>query len=304
MKLSIIVPCFNCEKNVVNIIQSLKKQVNPSVEVIFINDGSTDNTAEEISKNIEKNIAGRFFLYTYENAGAAKARERGLRKAIGEYVFFLDSDDAISDNFISIIFDSMRNNPDMIYFGSIVVSSENTILSSKVSFEKDKVFNDYDLFICEMLRAGNWTSAVWSYVFRRELAGKYNAVFTERVAHEDHIFSIRLVGHSKKINAVSEVLYFQRRMTGSLTTSEKQPSYIFERFRAFEEARDDMRNHFSSDAIKLYEKWSIHSILFLCVENLKIIFPWFLSPKMYRCIWNYRSYVFNVLIRYICNRLK
>ncbi|WP_432729036.1 glycosyltransferase [Klebsiella oxytoca] len=56
MKLSIVIPCFNCSNNIINIIDLLEQQVNSSVEVLFINDGSTDNTAQIISDSIEKEI--------------------------------------------------------------------------------------------------------------------------------------------------------------------------------------------------------------------------------------------------------
>lgn len=306
MKLSIVIPCFNCSSNIINIINLLEPQVNSLVEVIFINDGSVDDTAEVIAGNLKERKLSSFHLYSYENSGAAKARERGLKLAVGEYVFFLDSDDLISECFISKIFESIENEPDMIYFSSIIVSSSNSEekITDKLVFRNNETYRNHDEFICMMFKYNNWTSAVWSYVFRRELVIVSNACFTDRVAHEDHIFTLRLVGHSKKIEVLSDTLYFQKRTPGSLTTSKKDRSYILERFRAFEESRDDMKGVYSEMSIFLYEKWSIHSFIYLCFENFKIICVWILKPKFYYNLWMYHSIIFNMFASSFVRKIK
>ncbi|HDU4298233.1 TPA: glycosyltransferase family 2 protein [Klebsiella variicola subsp. variicola] len=306
MKLSIIIPCFNCSNNIINIIDLLEEQVNSSVEVLFINDGSNDNTAQIIADSIKARDLSSFRLYSYENAGAAKARARGLALATGEYVFFLDSDDIIDKGFICSVFKHTEKKPDMIYFSSVIVSATNPRIkiSDKLIFDNDKVYSNHDDFICMMFNNNNWTSAVWSYVFRRELASASNAYFTDRVAHEDHIFTLRLVGHSQKIQVLKDILYLQKRTIGSLTTSKKNSTYILERFQAFEESRDDMIGLYSNESIYLYEKWSIFSFVHLCFENIKIIWIWLLLPKFYYNLWRYRSVIFNILTSSFIRKIK
>lgn len=306
MKLSIVIPCYNCSDNIINIINLLEIQVNDSVEVIFINDGSLDKTADIISENLHSRSLTNFYLYSYTNGGAAKARTRGLAKAVGEYVFFLDSDDVISKYFVRDILQAVKCHPDMIYFSSIIISSTSPYekISNKLVFEKDMIFDDHDDFISFMFKNKNWTSAVWSYVFRRNLAITANAHFTNRIAHEDHVFSLRLVGNSKKIIVISDVLYMQKRTEGSLTTSKKDNSYVLERFIAFEESRDDMRNIYSSKSIALYEQWSIFSFIHLCLDNIKVIWAWVFIPRFYSNVWKYRSVIASLAISAISKKLK
>lgn len=306
MKLSIVIPCFNCSSNIINIINLLEPQVNSLVEVILINDGSSDDTEKLISDKLKERNLSSFHLYSFENSGAAKARERGLKLAVGEYVFFLDSDDLISEDFINKIFKSIASEPDMIYFSSIIISSSNPEekIADKLVFKNNETYRNHDEFICMMFKHNNWTSAVWSYVFRRELVIITNACFTDRVAHEDHIFTLRLVGHSKKIQVLSDTLYFQKRTPGSLTTSKKDRSYILERFRAFEESRDDMKSVYSDKSIFLYEIWSIHSFIYLCFENLQITSVWVLKPKFYYNLWMYRSIIFNMFASSFTRKIK
>lgn len=297
MKLSIVIPCYNCSANIVKIIDLLHQQINEQVEVIFINDGSLDNTEHVIRNDLRFHEAPNFHLYNYKNAGAAAARARGLDKAIGEYIFFLDSDDLISPDFIRRIFLAMLDKPDMIYFSSVLISSTRTndLLGSKVSFQDDNIVYNADEFLYSMLTNKNWTSAVWSYVFRRELYIRSNAYFTNRVAHEDHIFSLRLVGNSESISIINQVLYFQKRTVGSLTNSKKDRSYILERFKAFEESRDDMKLFFSLNTISSYEKWSLISCVHLFSENISVVWPCFFSPIYYKNILKYKKQLFNII---------
>ena len=71
MKLSIVIPCYNCSNNIINIIDLLEQQINPLVEVLFINDGSSDNTASIIKENIERRCLSTFYLFNYENSASA-----------------------------------------------------------------------------------------------------------------------------------------------------------------------------------------------------------------------------------------
>ncbi|HAT1569397.1 TPA: glycosyltransferase family 2 protein [Kluyvera cryocrescens] len=299
MKLSIVIPCFNCSENIERLISILQSQLDDFVEVIFINDGSDDNTEDIISEKINELGLKNVYLYNYENAGAAKARERGLHKAKGKYVFFLDSDDYVSKDFVSVIYTSMQNDPDMIYFSSIIVSADamEIKIGEKISFKENKTYSDYDSFLYYMLTSNNWTSAVWTYVFRRDLAIRSNAIFTDRVAHEDHLFTIRLVSNSSKIDVLNDILYYQRRTKGSLTTSKKNLSYIKERFIAFEEVHCEMKGIFSPESIGLYDKWSVKSFLRLCLDNMDVTWIGVFSMEVYRKIWIYRSIISNLIPR-------
>lgn len=306
IQLSIIIPCFNCSDNILNIINLLLKQIHESVEIIFINDGSTDDTAEIIQNTLISRSIHNFKLYNFSNAGAAKARTRGLEISKGEYIFFLDSDDLIESNFINDILECIKIEPDIIFFSSIVVSPVDSKikLADKVIFNDNLIYSNPSDFLQSRLEKQNWTSAVWTYVFRRELIQKSNAYFTNRIAHEDHIFSLRLLAHSKKIQTLRKTLYLQRRTIGSLTTSNKNRSYILERFRAFEESLSDMPKFYNKNVINLYQQWSISAFIKLYRENYRVAWFWILNPHCYYKIWLYKKAFFAVFISFLTKRLK
>ena len=94
-KVSIIVPVYNREKDIINCYNSLLKQTYKNIEIIFVDDGSTDNTLN-ILKSFTKCI-----VITQKNEGPASARRKGFEKSSGEYISFVDSDDCLDKNFIS-----------------------------------------------------------------------------------------------------------------------------------------------------------------------------------------------------------
>lgn len=98
-KVSIIVPIFNCEKYINRCIESLLAQTYDNIEILLINDGSTDSTEKICKEAMEKNNKIKY-IYK-ENGGVSSARNVGIRNATGEFVMFVDSDDTIRPNTIS-----------------------------------------------------------------------------------------------------------------------------------------------------------------------------------------------------------
>lgn len=105
-KVSIIVPCYNVEKYIDVCVTSLKKQTYKNIEIIIVNDGSTDETLPKIINAIGNDK--RFVIFTKENGGLSSARNYGVKKSTGELITFIDSDDYISDNYISDMVVSWR----------------------------------------------------------------------------------------------------------------------------------------------------------------------------------------------------
>ncbi|HBS5247498.1 TPA: glycosyltransferase family 2 protein, partial [Klebsiella pneumoniae] len=111
MLLSIIIPCYNCESNIEKLLLSIKEQLNETVQLVLINDGSWDATHDIITKFTSDNPSIKIKYINSINQGAAKARSTGLNYAEGDYVFFCDSDDMISANFISVFTELSNDKP-------------------------------------------------------------------------------------------------------------------------------------------------------------------------------------------------
>ena len=105
---SVIIPVYNGEDFIREAVENVLSQKYPALEIIIINDGSTDGT-EAIIKQLPVDI--RYF--TQDNSGPSAARNKGIRDASGEFITFLDADDLWPENNLNIMVDAMLRNPDM-----------------------------------------------------------------------------------------------------------------------------------------------------------------------------------------------
>lgn len=151
---------------------------------------------------------------------------------------------AIIDDFVTAILRRAESNPDIIYFSSEIVSSNNASkkISDKVRFNENVDFDNQMNFYAAI---GYWRmdSSHLDLRFPPWPCSKKQCLLPPRSVHEDHLFSLRLLGSAKKITALKQTLYLQKYTLGSLTNSKKNTVYLAERYRAFIEARDDMRDN-------------------------------------------------------------
>lgn len=130
---SVIIPTYNREKFICTAIESLLAQSFRDFEIIIVDDGSVDNT-EEVVKKIEDN---RLHYYKKENGERAAARNFGVKKAEGEYINFLDSDDTVYSNHLAVArkFCDENKNVEIFHLGFDVKNKQGTVLRSVTSIQ-------------------------------------------------------------------------------------------------------------------------------------------------------------------------
>jgi glycosyltransferase involved in cell wall biosynthesis len=161
VKVSIIIPVFNSEKTIENTINSCLKQTYSNIEILVIDDGSTDKSAK-IIKSLNNDKIKYFY---FENSGRSEARNRGLKYATGEYIQFLDSDDSLEENKIEIAMEIFVTNSeiDAIQCGTRYWK-DNLIVSEKSA----KYFKNPERVL---LRKNIFP--IHSVVFKKKLAAKF-----------------------------------------------------------------------------------------------------------------------------------
>lgn len=129
---SIITPCYNGAKHVSDTIESVLKQTYSDWEMIIVDDGSTDNSAEIIKSYVDKDK--RVKLFQQPNGGSASARNNGIRKAEGQYIALLDADDLWLPSFLEEQIDFMKKNKTICVFSTRIFIDEqgNEILRPEV----------------------------------------------------------------------------------------------------------------------------------------------------------------------------
>ncbi len=210
---SIIIPCYNCEKVVGETLESVEYQTYDNIELICVNDGSKDNTAAELEKYAESSRFA-FRIINQENGGVSVARNRGIEEAKGEYILFLDADDIYHKDFVKILVEAIAD-ADVSYCrlsrNLDDVRNNNSPISEPVRQNQKEAM---DKLQYEMARYG-----FYCYLYRRAIINEHNIRFTEGVKYfEDREFNWKYLCHCQSYAWINDALYGYRVMANSATT--------------------------------------------------------------------------------------
>lgn len=206
LRFSVIIPAYNCADCIEQAVDSVINQNFDSYELIIVNDGSTDNTAEVLRDSEKKDK--RIRIIDSENSGPALARMRGISVSRGEYVMFLDSDDRFGlDAFATVSELIDRYGADIVIFGfkQIFVSSgieDEHKFKSFYAEDLSKIGSDFGaLYRSDIL------NQVWNKAFKREMILKNNIEFPDLRFGEDRIFTARCMKAADGICVTDKLLY-------------------------------------------------------------------------------------------------
>ena len=219
--ISIIVPTYNAEMYIDRLINSITNQISDCVEIIVVNDGSTDNTKKILSKyKNHKQVK----IINKNNTGVSSTRNVGLKNATGKYVMFADSDDYYKENTLIKLIDNLDASYDLLVFSSLrecadgnfidLFSQQNkTINLDLYSGIYGYIFEDYEM------RYGN---CVWNKVYKLDIIKDNKIEFVEnQIIAEDLLFNISYFNNSKKIKTLSDQIYLYCYNANSLTNNYK-----------------------------------------------------------------------------------
>ena len=215
-KVSVIVPVYNVEKYLEKCINSLIKQTLQDIEIIFIDDGSTDNSKKIIDKYM-LNYSERIKYLYKENGGLSSARNYGIPYAKGEYIAFLDSDDYIEP----IMYEEMYNvakkeNSDMVECDFIWEYPD------KQKYDCGQIYNDKK----EALEKARVVA--WNKLIKREILEKEKIEFPFGLRYEDVEFFYKLVPSLNKISFVKKFfIHYVQRNNSIVNTQNSKTMDIF-----------------------------------------------------------------------------
>lgn len=192
MKISIIIPCYNAEDHIFFCLSSLFEQTFLDWEAILINDGSKDNTLTLLNRFASKD--SRIRVFTQTNQGAAVAREQGIKRAVGEYITFLDVDDTLTSHALQFVVDKLKYDPDIIVSSFNLIKEERIIKTRRIQFHKLESLSYLKGVLC-----GKYGWELCGKVYRRELfVGLLQTPKGIRIGEDAAVF-IQLVVRSEKI---------------------------------------------------------------------------------------------------------
>ncbi|MDO4413637.1 MAG: glycosyltransferase [Erysipelotrichaceae bacterium] len=202
MKYSVIIPVYQSEFTVARCLDSLLMQECSNAELIIVNDGSTDN-CDEICRAYAKKYSNIKY-FKKENGGVSSARNYGLKHSEGEYILFVDSDDAVTADYFATINKTVNENSDLTVFGIKFLNDARELCLDNALLDDKKKIAQY---ICEYIRRNKFNH-LYSKVFRRNIIQKYGIKFNERLSiAEDLCFIFEYVVHISKLHVIQDCLY-------------------------------------------------------------------------------------------------
>ena len=219
---SIIVPVYNCEKYIGTCIESIVTQSYKNIEVIIIDDGSIDNTYKIIKEYINNDKRIKYF--TQENSGPSVARNRGIEKANGEYLIFIDSDDFIEKIYVEKLVNEIQSNGlDIACCGYIDKSKYGVVKLNDFWINKD-ILNKQEFLGCVCNGVGG---VLWSKIFRKDIIIENKIRMNPKIfMSEDLIFILEYCKYINKVGVINEYLYHYNRLNDNSISSNIDINYL------------------------------------------------------------------------------
>ena len=218
IKVSIVVPIYNVERYIEKCIDSIICQTYKNIEIILVNDGSTDESEKIILKKI---VADERIKYVNKkNGGLSSARNAGIKEATGKYICFIDSDDWIDKKYVETLVSAAEKNDSEIVICNIRhVFEDGTIKEKTEQIEKNEIINSREA-IRQLFLGKKYRCHAVNKLCRTSLYKDNNIFFPEGKIYEDVFTTYRLILKAKKIYLCKEYLYFYlRNRTGSILST-------------------------------------------------------------------------------------
>lgn len=220
-RVSVIIPVYNTEAYVEEAIRSIMNQTLRDIEIIIIDDGSTDNSLTVIKKLAMED--SRITYYSQANQGQSVARNVGIEKAKGEYIYFMDSDDVLEEEaFASCVQITAREKLDFVLFNAEILNEHNNfdvaIDYKKPRLDEHVVYSGKSM-ISEMLTQQTYRCSPCIHLISLKTINSLSLRFYPGIIHEDELFTALLYIKSSRTAYIPKT-YFKRRLrAGSVMTS-------------------------------------------------------------------------------------
>lgn len=224
--ISIIMPVYNAEKYLKKSLGSLTAQTFQNIEIICIDDGSTDNSSNIISELASKDK--RIVFLTQSNSGPARARNLGLQNAQGKYIMFCDSDDWYEPDMCQVMLNHISAADITICNANVIDEHPDTSRTDHVGYYKNK-YSGIQSINHMLIRQTN--VVLWNKIFKKDIIDKYGINFPNEREYDDDCFYLQYMSVIFSADFISDNLYNYLRREDSIMgkVCAKKEKSIFDR---------------------------------------------------------------------------
>lgn len=224
-KVSVIIPVYNVENYLTACLESVINQTLREIEIICINDGSTDCSLDILLKYQELDRRIRIVNYS-QNYGPSYARNQGILNANGEYIYFLDSDDMIVPEAMEELYIlSQKENLDVVYFDTYIKFETEQFATKFQSYKTERkseyrgIYQGEDLFV-SFIRNNDWVVSVPRQFLKSEFLLENKLQFYEGILHEDELFTFLSILAAKRTRCLKKKYFIRRFREKSIMTTQ------------------------------------------------------------------------------------
>lgn len=230
-KISIIVPIFNSEQYLKDAIDSMLAQTYRNIEIILIDDGSTDNSFKICTNYLKDNA--NIKIYHLPNGGVSKARNFGINKSTGDWITFVDSDDIISNDYCEKLIECIDESTDMVIGRTISFLNDDIsyLVNDKYRGGEcdDFVSKNEKCKLFESILVDNYNYIKYPHIstcsaklINKSIIKRYKLKYDEDITlYEDAIFNMQIIYYSQKIKVINKKIYYYRARNNSSSNTFK-----------------------------------------------------------------------------------
>lgn len=240
---SVIVPVYNTEKYLSACLDSILNQTYTNMQIILVNDGSTDGSGSILDEYKEKDP--RIIVIHKENGGVSSARNEGLRHVQGKYIFFIDSDDTVDPRYIELLLAPLeREDYDIVFCGYETVDIKLGLTKQHIPDQTFQGTMTKDLKLFFITRLAMLVGGPYLKFYNTEIIKKYNLCFDESLyIAEDWVFNLHYFLHIKKFYVIADSLYKYIHHGRGSATEEYSKRRIWGAIYALAEVKKILLNH-------------------------------------------------------------
>ena len=248
--ISIIVPIYNAQKYLNRCIDSILNQTKKELEIILINDGSTDNTESIIKKYKDK----RIIYFKNTNHGIGYTRNYGISKSTGKYIMFLDSDDYLKEDACEKLFKKIEKDKLDIVMCDFYKDYGDNIEEIHTGDFKNSSLKDNPDILTEYL-------SPWAKLYSSELLKDNNIKFVENLKYEDAPFVIEALDKAHKIGKINECLNYYVVHNNSETTVRDRKCFdilkIVDKIRIYTKDKEYLKDKIDKLTVRIISNYTI-----------------------------------------------
>lgn len=224
---SVIIPIYNVAEYLKKCLDNIINQTYKNLEIICVNDGSTDNSLAILQEYTDKRIT----IINQKNQGLSEARNVGYRYSNGEFIYFMDSDDYIDlDTIEKAVHEMNKRNLDVLMFNGTVFKDDNDNsdqILKRFKFDEDYFHRKFDYplvykgekLITKLFENKDYMCPVMLFFIRESYLDRINAFFIENIIYEDECYTFKVLLNCDKIGFVNNKFYHRRIRSNAITTS-------------------------------------------------------------------------------------